>query len=58
MTEWDFLVFSGFGTGAQGATFSQIGNTDQWQIHSGLDGHNETITLGVGPLHAGDFVFV
>jgi len=58
VTEWDFLVFSGFGTGAQGATFSQIGNTDQWQIHSGLDGHNETITLGVGPLHAGDFVFV
>jgi Ca2+-binding RTX toxin-like protein len=58
VTEWDFLVFSGFGTGAQGATFSQIGNTDQWQIHSGLDGHNETITLGVGPLHAEDFVFV
>ena len=23
--EWDFLVFSGFGTEAQGATFSQIG---------------------------------
>ena len=43
---------------AEGATFSQIGNTDQWQIHSGLDGHNETITLGVAPLHAGDFVFV
>ena len=52
----DLLVFSGFGT--EGATFSQIDNTDQWQIHSGLDGHNETITLGVGPLHAGDFVFV
>ena len=52
----DLLVFSGFGT--EGATFSQIGNTDQWQIHSGLDGHNETITLGVGPLHAGDFVFI
>ena len=50
-------MFSGFGTG-EGATFSQIGNTDQWQIHSGLDGHNETITLGVAPLHAGDFVFV
>ena len=52
----DLLVFSGFGT--EGATFSQIGNTDQWQIHSGLDGHNETITLGVAPLHAGDFVFI
>ena len=54
----DLLVFRGFGTEAQGATFSQIGNTDQWQIYSGLDDHNETITLGVGPLHAGDFVFV
>ena len=58
VSEFDLLVFSGFGTAAEGATFSQIGNTDQWQIHSGLDGHNETITLGVGPLHAGDFVFV
>ena len=36
-SEWDFLVFSGFGTEAQGATFTQIGTTDQWQIHSGLD---------------------
>ena len=40
-SEGDFLVFSGFGTEAQGATFSQIGTTDQWQIHSGLDAHNE-----------------
>ena len=57
VTEWDFLVFSGFGT--QGATFSQIGTTDQWQIHSGLDGHNETITLSNhAVVHAGDFVFV
>ena len=59
VTEWDFLVFSGFGTEAQGATFSQIGTTDQWQIHSGLDGHNETITLSNhAVVHAGDFVFV
>ena len=44
---------------AQGATFSQIGTTDQWQIHSGLDGHNETITLSNhAVVHAGDFVFV
>ena len=35
----------GFGTAAQGATFTQIAATDQWQIHSGLDGHNETITF-------------
>ena len=42
VAEWDFLVFSGFGTEAQGATFTQIGTTDQWQIHSGLDAHNET----------------
>ena len=57
VSEWDFLVFSGFGT--QGATFSQIGTTDQWQIHSGLDGHNETITLSNhAVVHAGDFVFV
>ena len=40
-SEGDFLVFSGFGTEAQGATFSQIGTTDQWQIHSSLDAHNE-----------------
>jgi VCBS repeat-containing protein len=57
--EWDFLVFSGFGTEAQGATISQIGSTDQWQIHSGLDAHNETITFSNhAALHAGDFVFV
>ena len=57
--EWDFLVFSGFGTEAQGATISQIDSTDQWQIHSGLDAHNETITFSNhAALHAGDFVFV
>jgi Ca2+-binding RTX toxin-like protein len=59
VSEWDFLVFSGFGTEAQGATISQIGSTDQWQIHSGLDGHNETITFSNhATLHAWDFVFV
>ena len=57
--EQDFLVFSGFGTGAQGGTFTQIGNTDQWQIHSGLDAHNEVITLSNhAAVQAGDFVFV
>ena len=34
-------------------------HTDQWQIHSGLDDHNEIITLAnhAAP-HAGDFLFV
>ena len=59
VSEWDFLVFSGFGTEAQGATFSQIGTTDQWQIHSGLDAHTETITFSNhAAVQAGDFVFV
>jgi trimeric autotransporter adhesin len=59
-SEGDILVFSGFGTEAQGAAFSQIGTTDQWQIHSGLDpSHNETITFSNhAALHAGDWVFV
>ena len=57
-TEFDLLVFSGFGTEAQGATFSQIGSTDQWEIHSGLDAHNETITLANHAVpHAGAFLF-
>ena len=31
----------------------------QWQIHSGLDAHNETITFwNHAAVHAGDFVFV
>jgi VCBS repeat-containing protein len=56
--ELDLLVFTGFGTQAQGATFSQIGNTDQWQIHSGLDAHNEIVTIiGVASIHASDFSF-
>jgi len=56
---WDFLMLSGFGTEEQGATISQIGSTDQWQIHSGLDGHIETITLSNHATpHAGDFGFV
>src|SRR5262245_46779323 len=56
---WDFLILSGFGTEDQGSTISQIGSTDQWQIHSGLDGHIETITLSNhAVLHAGDFGFV
>ena len=54
----DALQFFGFGTAAQGATFTQIGATNQWQIHSGLDAHNEIITLNNGAaVHPSDFVF-
>ena len=52
------LIFSGFGTAAQGATFTSLGH-DQWQIFTRLDAHNETITLGNGAsIHATDFFFV
>ena len=52
----DHLFFSGYGTAAQGATLQQIGSTDQWQIHSGLDAHNETITFSNhAAVQAGDF---
>jgi len=55
----DAFYFLGFGTAAQGATFAQIGNTNQWQIHSGLDGHDETITLAnSATVHASDFIFM
>jgi Ca2+-binding RTX toxin-like protein len=42
----DSLQFVGFGTALQGATFSQVGVSNQWLIHSGLvGGTDETITL-------------
>jgi VCBS repeat-containing protein len=54
----DSFRFVGFGTAAQGATFTQIGATNQWQIHSGLDGHNDYITLVNGAsVDASDYVF-
>jgi len=53
------LLFIGFGAVGQGATFTQIGATNQWQIHSGLDAHNEIITLqNSAVVHASDYVFV
>ena len=53
----DSFRFVGFSTAAGGGTFTQIGAT-QWQIHSGLDGHNEVITLLNGAsVHASDYVF-
>ena len=39
------LTFVGFGTAAQGATLTQIGASNQWLIHSGIGGADETITL-------------
>jgi serralysin len=54
----DALRFMGFGTAAQGATLTQF-NATQWLIHSGLDGHNEFITLANGAgVHSSDFFFV
>jgi Ca2+-binding RTX toxin-like protein len=41
----DSLLFVGYGTAAQGATFTQIGATNQWQIHSSLGGLDEIITF-------------
>ena len=52
------LLFLGFGTAAQGATFTQVGATNQWQIHSGLDAHNEFITFSNGAaIDPNDFLF-
>ena len=54
----DSLQFLGFGSAAQGATFTQL-NATQWQIHSGLDGHNEVITLvNAAAVDVSDFVFL
>ncbi len=55
----DSFQFVGFGTAAGGATFTQVGATNQWQIHSGLDAHNEVITLtNSASVHPTDFTFV
>ena len=52
----DMLEFRGFGTAAQGATFTDLGG-GQWQIHSGLDGHDEVITI-VGAVNTQDYLFL
>jgi len=55
----DVLQFLGFGTALQGATFSQVGASNEWRIHSGLDGHDEIITIYANvPLHMSDYSFV
>lgn len=52
----DILMFIGFGDKQDGATFTSIGS-NQWQIHSALDGHNEIITLAAA-VHPNDFLFI
>jgi Ca2+-binding RTX toxin-like protein len=55
----DALQFAGFGTAAQGTSFTQIGASNQWQIHSGLDGHNEIVTFSnAAAIHPSDFLFL
>jgi hypothetical protein len=54
----DTLRFVGFGTAAQGATFTQLDGT-HWQIHSGLDGHNEILTFSnAAGVHVSDVFLV
>ena len=53
------LSFVGFGTAGDGATFTQIGATNQWTIHSGLGGPDEIITLSnSATVAASDYLFV
>ena len=57
----DSLEFHGFGLDTDGATLTWLSGA-QWQVHSGLDGHNETITLtnntAAASVHATDFHFL
>jgi Ca2+-binding RTX toxin-like protein len=54
----DLLVFSGYGTAAQGATFVHL-TGDTWQITSANGLVQETIHLVGSPdIHVSDYVFV
>jgi hypothetical protein len=54
----DQLEFGGFGTAAQGATFTQ-NNSTQWTINSADGTDHETITLSNAPtIHPSDYFFV
>ena len=56
----DTLEFHGFGEASDGATLTWLSG-NQWQVHSGLDGHNEIITINgaaAGSIHASDFQFL
>jgi hypothetical protein len=55
----DSLLFVGFGTAAQGSTFTQVPAMNLWQVHPGLGGPNEIITFSNGAsIHPSDVVFV
>ena len=55
----DSLQFVGYGTAAQGATFTQVGATNQWQIHAADNSVNDIITLANGAtVDQSDFLFV
>jgi Ca2+-binding RTX toxin-like protein len=55
----DSFQLVGYGTAAQGATFTQIGTTNQWQINSAAGLVHDIITLSNNAgVHASDFVFV
>ncbi|MCK1378026.1 hypothetical protein IVB33_07110, partial [Bradyrhizobium sp. 24] len=56
-SQGDTLEFHGFGVSADGATLTQIGLSNQWLVHSGLDAHDETITIN-GAVYATDFHFL
>jgi hypothetical protein len=55
----DSFRFVGYGTAAQGATFTRIGTTNQWQINS-ADGlvHDIIMLSNNASVHASDYVFV
>ncbi|WP_315828496.1 beta strand repeat-containing protein [Bradyrhizobium sp. SZCCHNG3015] len=56
----DTLEFHGFGLAADGASFTWLSG-NQWQIHSGLDGHNEMIMLSgttSTSVHSTDYQFL
>jgi Ca2+-binding RTX toxin-like protein len=56
----DTLEFHGFGAASDGAALTWLSG-NQWQIHSGLDGHDEIITINgatAGSIHANDYQFL
>ena len=60
VAEWDFLVFSGFGTEAQGATFSadRAPPTSGRSIPASMPTTRSITLSNHAALHAGDFAFV
>jgi Ca2+-binding RTX toxin-like protein len=59
----DSVKLAGFGTEAGGASFTQV-SAMEWIIHSGIDGHEEVVTIWAdggstgATLHQTDFMFV